>query len=483
MSSAARRLPATASLTLAAVCLAATAPTGQTLSEEDLERASRGRTIRVRLGSHGRATTTEMPLEVYVARVLAGEGEPRAAAAAQQALAIAVRTFAVASGDRHARDRFDLCDTTHCQVLRPSTPASREAAFVTASQLLMHEGRPALVFYSASCGGRSEAVSNLWGGTSDLPYLRASHDDAHEEDEEWVLEVSMAKVEAALRRAGFAGGRLRDIEVERRSSSGRVTALRLSGLRPAVVSGEAFRAALGPRDLRSTQFTFSRRGRTLRFTGRGYGHGVGLCVIGAGRRAARGETAAAILQQYYPGLIVHSLGSPATAANGHATATAPAARRTEDQIVTRVAHELAVTLGVQPAPELKVRIYESLDEFRSATGRAWWVTAAVDGDVISLPPTAVLGEQSGLEPSIRRGVAEALIAAALPDRPAWVRVGAARYFAAAVKPVPPNSRVICPSDAELMLAVSAPAQREAELRAEACFARALTRAKDWRAVK
>ena len=50
----------------------------------------------------------------------------------------------------------------------------------------------------------------------------------------------------------------------------------------------------------------SRRWSMLRFTGRGYGHGVGMCVIGAGARARRGESADEILRAYYPGLEVAS---------------------------------------------------------------------------------------------------------------------------------------------------------------------------------
>ena len=60
----------------------------------------------------------ELDLEDYVARVLAGEGEPRAGDAAQQALAITVRTFAAANRGRHRREGYDFCDTTHCQVFR-----------------------------------------------------------------------------------------------------------------------------------------------------------------------------------------------------------------------------------------------------------------------------------------------------------------------------------------------------------------------------
>jgi peptidoglycan hydrolase-like amidase len=51
--------------------------------------------------------------------VLAAEGDPRAAEAAQQALADRIRTYTLKNVDRHARDGYDLCDSTHCQVLRP----------------------------------------------------------------------------------------------------------------------------------------------------------------------------------------------------------------------------------------------------------------------------------------------------------------------------------------------------------------------------
>jgi len=75
------------------------------------------------------------------------------------------------------------------------------------------------------------------------------------------------------------------------------------------------------------------------------------------------------------------------------------------------------------------------------------------------------------------------MSSALGARPVWVRVGGARYFAAAARPAVPSRTVPCPADAELTLAVSAAAQREAEARALQCFARALARARDWRLVK
>ena len=134
-------------------------PAQSDITEADLTAASAGRTIRLGAVADGHVTT--IPLEMYVARVLAGEADPRAGDAAQQALAIAIRTYTLKNVDRHARDGYDLCDSTHCQVPRPSTPTSRRAAMATVGQVLTFRGEIAEVFYSASCGGRSERAADV----------------------------------------------------------------------------------------------------------------------------------------------------------------------------------------------------------------------------------------------------------------------------------------------------------------------------------
>src|SRR5918995_907486 len=103
-------------------------------------------------------------LGAYVAQVLAGEGQPKAADAAQQALAITARTFAMANRNRHRAEGFDLCDTTHCQVVRPATPLTTRAAKATSGRVLLHQGQPAFVFYSAWCGGGTGLASQVWPG-------------------------------------------------------------------------------------------------------------------------------------------------------------------------------------------------------------------------------------------------------------------------------------------------------------------------------
>ena len=138
----------------------------------------------IRLGRslpHGRTHVEVLPVDDYISQVLAGEGQPAAADAAQQALAITARTFAIANRNRHRREGFDLCDTTHCQVLRPATAMTRRAADATAGRMLLHQGQPALVFYSAWCGGHSELASQVWPGAIDYAYEPSLDDDACED--------------------------------------------------------------------------------------------------------------------------------------------------------------------------------------------------------------------------------------------------------------------------------------------------------------
>ena len=479
------------------------------VTETDLLAASNGRTLRI--GSVADGHVTIIPLEVYVSRVLAGEGDPKAGDAAQQALAIAIRTYTLKNSNRHVRDGYDLCDSTHCQVPRPSTPASRRATMATAGQVLTYHGDLAEVFYSASCGGRSERAGDVWPG-ADYPYLVSRKDDVCEDDPEWTADFGLDEVQRALERVGFEGDRLKDVRVDGRTSSGRVARLRLSGLRPDVIAADQFRLAVGAVGLRSTAFSVEKQGNQLRFRGHGFGHGVGMCVIGAARRALRGESTRAILAQYYPGLEMTAVSgvrvpevstaiapppAPPPAAAPPSPVVAPRATGISvtvpsasgvtasdiERMAARAHDDLGRTLGTTVLP-MTIRLHDTLDSFRLATNRPWWVSEVAEGTEIDLAPASVLAQRGGVEAAVRLAIAELLVDGALAGRPAWVRIGAARYFSEGASTArPASAKAKCPTDAELLLAVSAPAQREAETRAEACFARELARAKDWRAVR
>ena len=457
----------------------------------------------VRLGrtvANGTTRIERLQFDDYIGQVLAGEGQPRAGEAAQQALAITARTFALANRNRHRAEGFDLCDTTHCQVVRSATAITRRAAESTSGRVLLHQGQPAFVFYSAWCGGKSERASQVWPGAIDYADEPAIHDDACEDEPGWASDVRVDQIERALRAAGLRGSRLRNLRVLTRNASDRVARIAVDGFTPPEINGHEFRMAVGRvagwQSLKSTAFDVDRTSTGYRFKGRGFGHGVGLCVIGAGRRASKGAAAEEILKFYYPELTIGNVGSttltsaaptPPVGKTAPATDVAlalPGAEEGERPVVmslVRRSRDAVAKLTGAPVPaRLRVTVHPSVESFGRATGQPWWVSGATDGPAIDLLPITALRQQGQLDRTIRHEVTHALLDGALAQRPMWVREGAAAYFsrpanATAAKPL----RVPCPSDLELLRPVSAGAQRDAYARAEACFARGIAEGKRW----
>lgn len=275
--------------------------------------------IRVRTVAGGRAQIVALPLEEYVlASVLSEVTPPRGAPAAERIFeiqAIVARTYAVANRGRHADQGYDVCATTHCQVVdleRPRasrwTPVARQAVERTRGRVLYYGGRLASTLYHADCGGVRADAADVWG-YQPVPYLRGGSDPLPGglEHSSWRFSADRDTLQAALDAtpATAVGGRLDTVDVQQRDSSGRARLVLLNGARAPLVRGEDLRAAVaaafGPASLRSSLFDVRREGNRFVFEGRGYGHGVGLCQKGAFARAAAGEPVERILAFYYPG--------------------------------------------------------------------------------------------------------------------------------------------------------------------------------------
>ncbi len=464
-----------------------------------------GAVIRLGIARRGGGYTVEsVPLERYVARVLAGEAAHDSPPAALDALAIAVRTFALANLGRHRADQFDLCDSTHCQVARAATPVTEAAAGRTAGQILAVNGAPASIFYTASCGGRTEVPSAVWPAAVDPPYLPSRPDTACSGDPVWQSELGEEDIVRSLHAAGFRGSRLNDLRIAARDASGRVARLRVDGLQPAEISGPDFRTAIGRtvgwQEVKSTAFEVARTPGGYRVTGHGWGHGVGLCVLGSVRLAAAGETSAAILQRYFPGLqltatartTVAAVAAPARPSTTGPPALPPVLVSLPDEdggeaaslqaAIARVRDELARTLGVPP-PRVTVRAHATTRDFEAATGRPWFVSEAIVGGEIHVSPLAALRARGVLESTIRRGLVHVIVDDVLAGRPAWVREGAAIYYADPRDDRPSSGRVSCPADRDLESPVSVGALAGAYARARACFARQIAAGRSWRDVR
>jgi SpoIID/LytB domain protein len=495
------------------------------------------------LNPGGGYRVSELPMETYVSRVLAGEALRDSQPAALEALAITIRTFALANRGRHRADGFDLCDQTHCQVLRAAVAATERAARATAGRLLLRDGAPASVYYSASCGGRTQLPSDVWPGADDPPYLPSKDDDACQGAPAWTAELLEADLQRALRASGFRG-ELRDVRIAARNASGRVSRLALDGLKPDQISGQDFRVAvgrtLGWQHVKSTAFELRVKDGSYRFSGHGSGHGVGMCVIGSARLAEKGVSAEDILARYFPGLEISPGGGErltgvrpgsdpglrtpskppakppisASSAPGVRSGSDPSSAGTlgtgsvPDVLISlpdddegergaivkqalKARDDLSRALGV-PAPRVTLRFHPTTDDYERATGQPWFTSGAVVDHELHLLPLAVLRDRGVLERTIRHELVHVMADAALGKRPVWVREGAAIYFAGepmipgespqrpAFKPEP---RASCPGDNELLHPVSVGALSNAYARARACFAKQIQSGRAWRDVR
>ena len=277
------------------------------------------RTVRVQVGEAGKAVR-RVALEDYARAAALSEFAPPSGeeAVIERMLEVQVviaRSYALAHLGRHARQGFDLCSTTHCQLYEPSrlktsrwAAAAAEAVRRTAGAVLWHEGAPAAAMFHADCGGHTSTSVSAWGGT-ERAYLRAVRDDGPADGAHaaWTYTVPVAAMAAALNGDARTrvGDRIDTIRVLDRDASGRAATVALHGLEERLVRGEDVRAALarrfGARAVRSTLFDVRRDGPSFVFTGRGFGHGVGLCQAGALARIRAGAKAADVLRRYYPG--------------------------------------------------------------------------------------------------------------------------------------------------------------------------------------
>jgi stage II sporulation protein D len=260
-------------------------------------------------------TVETVPLEAYVAAVLPAEIGGNAPAAALEAQAVAARSYALARKDRHADQGADLCDGVHCQVfegLGRATAATRRAAEATRGLVLVQGGRVIAAPFHAVCGGRTARPTAVWDD-EETPDLVPVEDDAclSSPGATWTFFLPRAQLPALAARLGFPEARF--LEVWAHGDDGRVSALRLAarGGKSLVVRGFDVRARAseiwGWSALRSTDFEVTERPQGYLFSGRGTGHGAGLCQAGAIARAKRGESREAILAHYYRGAAVASL--------------------------------------------------------------------------------------------------------------------------------------------------------------------------------
>ena len=258
--------------------------------------------------------------------------------------------------DRDDHVNFDVCADDHCQryqgITRASTEAVRQAIEATWGQVLMYGGELCDARFSKSCGGVYEQFENCWQDNPH-PYLVARRDDddemnfpdltrediaadwilssphAHcnttdkevlsqvlnDYDQEttdfyrWRVEYTQEELSHIIReRTGDDYGRIIDLEPVARGTSGRLYKLRIVGEKKTKTIGKelTIRYALSPTCLYSSAFIVEKINENdelypekFVLRGAGWGHGVGLCQIGAAVMGAKGYDYHQILLHYF----------------------------------------------------------------------------------------------------------------------------------------------------------------------------------------
>ncbi len=236
--------------------------------------------------------------------------------------------------DREDHTIFDVCADDHCQryqgITRASRPEVQAAVEATRGQVLTYDGVVCDARFSKCCGGHTEEYESCWEDKH-YPYLESVEDpfcDTHDAailrevlndyDQEttdfhdWteVIEQADAQrfIEAQMKQTF---GQIKDLIPMQRGKSGRIVRLQIIGTERTMTIGKELeiRSALSESHLKSSAFEVERQdidadGIPARFVlhGHGWGHGVGMCQIGAAVMGHQGYTYEQILKFYYKGV-------------------------------------------------------------------------------------------------------------------------------------------------------------------------------------
>jgi len=253
-----------------------------------------------------------MPFEEYIAGVVAAEMDPKWPIEALAAQAILARTFTLEKIAREGgvphRNAHASTDIEEFQAYDASriNDNVREAVRLTRGKVVAYNGRYIRAWFHANSGGKTAtALEGLAFDKEPTPYVVAVDDPISveatpPEDRTWTATFGKSEIAKALEKVGQKTGSFSTVEIVERGESGRALTLRVGN---ATVSAPAFRLAVGSTKLRSTLIeSIKVSGDKVTFTGKGYGHGVGMSQWGAKGRAERGANAEDIIHSYFHGV-------------------------------------------------------------------------------------------------------------------------------------------------------------------------------------
>ena len=254
----------------------------------------------------------EVPLEEYVALVVASEIPMSFEKEAIKAQALAARTYIVKKMMTNNGEDYHVTDTIQDQVYKNMDELRQdwgvdfskrfaklqEAVEETKGQIITYEGTPITAQFFSTSNGFTENAEDYW--QNEIPYLKSVSSPWDEASPEFA-EQEVLSIQEVAAQLDLNSSTSLNVDNISRTESGRIEQISINGK---TFSGREVREKL---DLRSNDFTIELKDQHVIFTTKGYGHGVGMSQYGANGMAMEGKTYQEIVKHYYQGIDIQTM--------------------------------------------------------------------------------------------------------------------------------------------------------------------------------
>ena len=282
--------------------------------------------LEIRNNADGTQTAINtIDLEDYLCSVISSEMNANSPMELLKAHAVISRSWAIRAMQKPNHEGFHVCADDHCQRyegLRRMNERAVEAVNATRGQVLMFGDEICDCRYYKCCGGRTEIWRTCWEDI-DVPYIQSvncdfckspspkvlrlvlnDYDQETKDFRDWTVKYTDAELDAIIaEKSGMDFGHIIALEPLHRGTSGRIDSLKIVGTKHTEIIGKELKIRywLSKSCLYSSWFEVSHENGLWTLNGHGWGHGAGLCQIGAAVMASEGHIYEEILSYYYVG--------------------------------------------------------------------------------------------------------------------------------------------------------------------------------------
>ena len=264
----------------------------------------------------------EVPIDTYLVNVVSAEMPADFEIEALKAQSVVARTYTIYKIQNKKHDNADICDDSGCcqawiskeerlarwdeGVRESNWQKIEQAVNETKGKIITYEGKPINAFFHSNSGGKTEVPVNVWGGTG-YPYLQVVETSGEDNYTQYNSEVVLSKEEILEKlKVNYSDISIDfnnndDLKILEYTDSGRVKTVKFGNHN---LSGTETRSLFG---LRSTNFEIIKENDNIKFSVKGYGHGVGMSQTGANTLAKEGKIYEDIIKHFYIGVEIQDI--------------------------------------------------------------------------------------------------------------------------------------------------------------------------------